>query len=90
MSNNKKLSKISIRHTLLTILGSIDGIERLDIDNYDFKVHLKYYGFNSINILKFLIEIEKTFKIEIGDENFNAKHFQTLESIFDYIKNKLK
>jgi acyl carrier protein len=43
---------------------------------------------DSIEILEFIVKIEKKFKIKIDPKKINEKNFKSLETIFQFILNK--
>ena len=47
------------------------------------------YGINSIVALEFLIQVERTFNIEIDDDDLDESLLQNEEKLVGYIDNKM-
>lgn len=47
------------------------------------------FGFNSINIIQLVVEIESTFDIEIDDENLLQEKLSSYKNLVQMLKGKL-
>ena len=83
MTINKKLLKIFITNLKLG-LKEIDNLKKDKID-VKFNDHPKW---DSLNHVKIISQLEKTFKLKINEKNFTK--FNSIKNINFLIKNKIK
>jgi len=61
----------------------------IDFDNFDADKKIMEQGVDSLDFTKLLFEIEDTFEIEVPDEDYNAKSWDTINKIVEKV-NALK
>lgn len=61
----------------------------IDFDNFDVDKKIMEQGVDSLDFTKLLFEIEDTLEIEVPDEEYNAKSWDTINKIVEKV-NALK
>ncbi|MDD2492318.1 MAG: acyl carrier protein [Bacilli bacterium] len=78
-----KLKKIIIDN------GNIE-MEKFKIDDINFEEIFNSFGYDSINIISLIVQIEDEYNIQIDDEYLEKKYLNSLESLEKIINNKGK
>ena len=47
------------------------------------------YGVDSVSLLELVVGIEEEFGIQIGDDDFHVKHFETVTALAEFVRGKL-
>lgn len=84
------------QNNLKSVLGKIEQIiiDHLKLDKKPGELDtaqdfLAEYGLNSVDALELLLTIEKEFDIEIDDEDLNADLINSINSLSQYVANKV-
>jgi len=79
--------------TILDIIkdGLVDSIPNLDKNQIHLESHLKNdLGIDSLSSMFFLTYLEDNINgFEVNADTIEAKHFNTLQTIFDYIQSEI-
>ena len=54
----------------------------------DEKSLIDTYGIDSVSLLELVVGIEEVFEIPVGDDDFDVKHFETVEALADFVRKK--
>ena len=80
--------------TILNIIkdGLMDSIPNLNRDNINLESHLKNdLGIDSLSSMFFLTYLEDNINgFEVNADTIEAKHFNTLQTIYDYVQSEIK
>jgi len=71
----------SIIQLLLKGLDTDKTAEEIDVSE-----ELDVIGVNSINFIKFIVEIENFYDIEFDDDSLDYKHFKTVDDLIKTVK----
>ena len=76
------------RDFIVSLLEKKQAIPKnLNVSDYRF---MESGHIDSLGIMKFILQIEDKFKIEISDEDMVSQQFQTVGGLSELITNKLK
>lgn len=70
------------------LLKGIMNVE-VDVNEIGMDDDLGEWGLNSTGVLELILNIEKQFGLEFGDEDFDAANFQSIGGLINYIERKL-
>ena len=80
--------KNAARDFIVSLLEKKQAIPKnLNISNYRF---MESGHIDSLGVMKFILQIEDKFDIEISDEDIVSQQFQTVGGISELIANKVK
>lgn len=51
---------------------------------------LEYYGLNSIDFIRLVVEIEEKYSIVFDDENLDFVNYDSLSQLIEYVVSKIK
>ena len=70
----------------------MDSIPNLNRDNINLESHLKNdLGIDSLSSMFFLTYLEDNINgFEVNADTIEAKHFNTLQTIYDYVQSEIK
>lgn len=66
----------------------IDGFHK-NLENVDENDNLQRLGFDSVDFVKLVVEIENKFDIFVEDEDLLSENFDTINKITEYVENAL-
>jgi acyl carrier protein len=77
-------------HEIATLISEATGQKNIDLSSVTGETKLTENPFNldSIDILESVATIEEKYKVYIVDAKDGAKHFQSLQTIADFVKSK--
>lgn len=50
---------------------------------------IETYGVDSVSLLELVVGVEEEFGIQIGDDDFRVKHFETVAALAAFVRGKL-
>ena len=79
---------MDVKSTVVQIIGRLAEIDNINelIEGND---SLDGFAINSVNFIRVVVELEKTFDIEFEDDALEFTKFDTLQSLCDYIECKI-
>lgn len=78
-----KLKKIIIDN------GNVE-MKDFQIDDMNFEEIFNSFGYDSINIISLIVQIEEEYGIQIDDEYLDKRYLNSIESLIKIINNKGK
>lgn len=77
---------MDLRVAILQIFSQVTEKSYDEVNSIPHDVSLEKYGFDSLTFIKFVVEAEQRFDIEISDDDLDVKKFGTLDIIYQTIE----
>ena len=77
-----------MKDTIIKVRQIIDGFHK-NLENVDENDNLQRLGFDSVDFVKLVVEIENKFDIFVEDEDLLFENFDTINKITEYVENAL-
>lgn len=74
--------------TIIKVRQIIDSFQK-NLGNVGENDDLQRLGFDSVDFVKLVVEIENKFDIFVADEDLLSENFDTMKKIVDYVENAL-
>ena len=77
-----------MKDTIIKVRQIIEGFHK-NLENVDENDNLQRLGFDSVDFVKLVVEIENKFDIFVEDEDLLSENFDTINKITENVENAL-